>query len=95
MYYRAIKMIDGGKEIHTAHFEAIEDAYKWMKPSENEMIYERWHLKMLWALREEIERWPTSVPRVGYTDPMNPEVELVKDLYIQKVQHFDDPLPLL
>lgn len=86
-------MMDGGKETHLNHFETLEEAYRWMKPTDNELIEERWHLMMFWALRDELQRFPNSSPRVGYTDILNPEDHQIKDLYIQRVEHFDDPLP--
>lgn len=88
-------MINGGKETFTNHFESLEEAYIWLKPTDAEQIKERWHLLMFYALRDQFMKWPNSIPRVGYTDILNPEDHEIKDLYIQKVDHFDDPLPLL
>ena len=91
MYYRAIRLINGGETTELTHYKEIRDAYVWTKPSDQEAEVDHWHLKFLWAILEEFHVDPaTTLVRVGWSEPTQ---VYETSVYIQKVDHYDDPLP--
>jgi hypothetical protein len=94
MMYRAIKVQDGCVEVTYRHFDSITDAYKYFLPSLEDQKQDSWHIKLLWAVVEEFKtepNWPTQ--KIAWNEAKNPETDVMYSLYIQKVDHTDDPLP--
>lgn len=92
--YRAIKVQDGGVEVTYKHFDSITDAYKYFLPSVEDQKQDSWHIKLLWSVLEEFKaepNWPMQ--KIGWNEVKNPEMDSIYTLYIQKVDHIDDPMP--
>jgi hypothetical protein len=100
MFYRAIRIIheDDGYEGTTSvirHFESLTDAYKWLIPSLDVQEKERWHIRLLRAVIEDLKMYETPIEDIGHNEPLNPEQTPLTHLYIQKVEVMDSPLPIL
>ncbi len=100
MLYRAIRHVDEetsyeGKMYQICHFESITDAYKWLIPSQEVQERERWHIRLLWSVIEDFKVYENTIEDVGHNEPRNPEQTPPARLYIQKVMHMDEPLPIL
>lgn len=96
MYYRAIKMKNGGEEAKYRHFELLENAYTWLIPSEEKQQREYWHIKSLDSIMALCNEWETpttnvracNVEVVGWNE-MGEEMTL----YVQQVHTWQDALP--
>lgn len=100
MLYRAIRIIHeddeyDGKTSVIRHFDSLTDAYKWLIPSLDVQKKERWHIRLLGAVIENLKICETTIDDVGHNEPLNPEQTPLMHLYIQKVEVMDSPLPIL
>ena len=100
MLYRAIRYIDEedgyeGKLFEIKHFGSVTDAYKWLIPSLEIQERDRWHIRLLWSVIEDLKVYETTIEDVGHNEPQNPEQTPPTHLYIQKVEYMDSPLPIL
>lgn len=100
MLYRAIRHIDEengyeGKTCVIRHFASVTDAYKWLQPTLEVQERERWHIRLLWSVIEDLKVYEANIEEVGYNEPLNPEQTPPMRLYIQKVDFIDEPLPIL
>jgi hypothetical protein len=87
--YRALKMINGGEEAEFRHFTTLEAAYIWLTPTNEEQHDEGWHIKLLPAVRRELEDWNSRMSVFGWNELENRE----ETRYIQFVDAWDSPLP--
>ena len=87
--FRALKMINGGEQVEYKHFNTLNAAYTWLIPDNQTQEEERWHIKMLPAIRREIEEWNLNVITIGWN-----ELEAREETrYIQRVDMWNDDLP--
>jgi hypothetical protein len=87
--FRALKMINGGEQVEYKHFNTLNAAYTWLIPDNQMQEEERWHIKMLPAIRREIEEWNLNVITIGWN-----ELEAREETrYIQRVDMWNDDLP--
>ena len=95
MYYRAIKVTDGGASVAYKHFTSVTEAYKYFMPSLEDQRQESWHIKLLWSVVEGFKRETDMkmTQKIGWNEVVNPEEDTYYTLYIQKVEHFDVHLP--
>lgn len=95
MYYRAIKVTDGGAAVSYMHFTSITDSYKHFLPSLEDQRQDSWHIKLLWSVVEDFkcETDMKTTQKIGWNDVKNPEEDTCYTLYIQRVDHFEIPLP--
>jgi hypothetical protein len=87
--YRALRMINGGEETEFRHFNTLNAAYEWIVPDNNQVQVERWHIKLLHAVRRELEDWHSRVSVIGWNELEDHE----ETRYIQIVDTWDSPLP--
>ena len=95
MYYRAIKVTDGGVQVKYKHFTTIAEAYRYFLPSIEDQRQESWHIKLLWSVVKDFkcETDMKIIQKIGWNDIINPEEDTCHTLYIQHVDHFEIPLP--
>ncbi len=95
MYYRAIKVTDGGAQVTYKHFTSITEAYKYFLPSLEDQRQDSWHIKLLWSVVEDFkcETDMKTTQKIGWNEVLNPEETTFYSLFVQKVEHFDIPLP--
>lgn len=87
--FRALKMINGGEEVEFKNFNTLNAAYEWLIPNNQTQEEERWHIKMLPAIRREIEEWNLNVITLGWN-----ELEAREETrYIQRIDMWTDALP--
>jgi hypothetical protein len=87
--YRALKMFNGGEQVEYRHFNTLTAAYEWLIPNNQTQEEERWHLKLLPAIRREFEDWNMTVVTMGWNELENNE----QTRYIQRVDMWNDYLP--
>ena len=90
--YRALRMYNGGEKVEFAHFQTIKKAYDWLIPTIQKQHQERWHIKVLPVIQQTFETEkpiPTYIS-IGFNELLNSDECTV---YIQLVDHYDDPLP--
>ena len=88
--YRAIRMFNGGEKVEFAHFQTLSSAYNWLQPTNGVQEEERWHLKLLPAIRQDIEVGNFRVVTAGFNEMLHAQE---CTLYIQVVERWDDELP--
>lgn len=88
--YRAIRMFNGGDKVEYAHFQTIAGAYNWLRPTIDVQEEERWHIKLLPAIRQDIEVGNFRVVTAGFNEMLNSQECTI---YIQVVNQWDDALP--
>ena len=94
MYYRAIKMKNGGEEVEFSHFMTLFRAYTWLLPSEEEEEKDDWHIKPFPVILDATRPWQFSdirgchVEVMGFTDKNRETTH-----YIQYVDGWQDALP--
>jgi hypothetical protein len=87
--FRAIKMINGGEHVEFRNFNTLNAAYEWLTPNNQRQEEERWHLKLLYAVRREFEEWNLNVVTIGWNELEDSE----ETRYIQRVDAWNDDLP--
>ena len=87
--YRAIKVFNGGESIEYTHYNGLNSAYESLVPEVYTQQDERWHIKLLPAVRREFEEYHASVITIGWN-----ELETGGETrYIQYVDTWKDALP--
>lgn len=92
--FRAIRSFNGGQRVEFNHFNSIVEAYRWLLPSLDVQQGERWHIKLVWSVSEEMapfvdnHKWLSRVS-VGYNEANT------QATYIQHVYHYNTQLPEL
>lgn len=92
--FRAIRSFNGGQRVEYNHFNSIVEAYRWLLPSLDVQNQERWHIKLVWMVSEEMapfvdnHKWLSRVS-VGYNEA------LTHATYIQHVYDYTTTLPEL
>ena len=96
MYYRAIKVTNGGSSVAYKHFTSVTEAYKYFMPTLEDQRQESWHIKLLWSVVEDFkcENTVNTSQKIGWNDVLNPEEDTFYTLYIQKVEDYQTSLPL-
>lgn len=92
--YRAIRSINGGEKTTLHHFDTILDAYTWLCPPRYIQEDDRWHLKLMWSIVEEMrclrlngEMSPCIL--VGYDERIDGI-----HTYIQQVEDYNTRMPV-
>ncbi len=88
--FRALKFMNGGEQVEYKHFNTLSQAYAWLTPNNQAQEEERWHIKMLPAVRREFEEWNLNIITIGWNE-MNDDREETR--YIQRVEMWNDNLP--
>jgi len=88
--YRAIKIYNGGETVEFTHFNTLGKAYEWLTPSLNTQQEEKWHIRLLQSINEDIRENHLHHVTVGYNESELNE----RTTYIQMVKVWDDALPL-
>lgn len=87
--FRALKFMNGGEQVEYKHFNTLNAAYEWLIPNNQQQYDERWHIKMLHAVRREFEEWNLTVVTIGWNELNDAE----ETRYIQRVEMWNDELP--
>lgn len=88
--YRAIRMFNGGEQVEFAHFQTLAGAYNWLRPTNEIQLDERWHIKLLPAIRQDIEERNFKTVTMGFNEMLNSQECTI---YIQIVERWDTALP--
>ncbi len=88
--YRAIRMFNGGEDQRFKHFDSLVEAYTWLIPSLQDQEDERWHIKLLPAIRQDMEERNFKIVTVGFNEMQNSRE---CTLYIQIVKDYQDDTP--
>jgi hypothetical protein len=88
--YRVIRMFNGGQRQDIDHFNTLSEAYKWLLPTNTVQEQERWHIKLLPAIRRDFEEYRFVTVTMGFNEMLNLQE---CTLYIQIVEDFQSNHP--
>jgi hypothetical protein len=88
--YRAIRMFNGGEQVKFTHFMRLEPAYRWLEPSLERQVNDKWHIKVYPEIFDVFVKKGSTLEMIGYNERDDSYEETT---YIQVVVTWNDALP--